>query len=173
MARPRKGVTKANLLQVDRYFSLALKQNRLFNLSSSKNLEIFYYAKEAYNKLPSIDWKNDITKKNSIDNRIAALQIWVDEYVPAEKWQRCLLTLLQNKSRKKLKLRRLDLQLDIYLIVKALARKQKMSLGATIYKLAKPAFNKICKAELARDIGIKNSLPIKAGVNPKPRRVRA
>lgn len=154
MARPRKGVTLSNLLSVDRYFSLALKDNRLFPAKAAKNIDLLYQAKEAYQKLPAIDWKSDSQKKMTMLTRQSALQAWVDEHVTPAKWQRCLLTLRQNKSRKKLKLRRLDLPLEVYLTVKALALKQEKSLSETIYHLAKPAFEKLSKKEYESELGL-------------------
>jgi macrodomain Ter protein organizer (MatP/YcbG family) len=90
----------------------------------------------------------------SIGKRIQqeALQIWIHTYVSPEKWQRCLLTLRQNKSRKKLKLRRLDLKMDVYLTVKTLAKKLGMSMGDTIFSLAKPKLDKIYQTELANEL---------------------
>ncbi len=154
MPRPRKGITSANFLQVDRYFTLALRDNRLFD-KSTKGLSILHQAKEAFNRLPNINWSSPDAKKTSIAKRQAALQEWVDNFIPPNKWQRCLLTLRQNKSRKKLKLRRVDLPLEVYLTVKALAQKQELSLAETIFKLAKPAFNRLYKKEFAKEIGLK------------------
>lgn len=151
MPRPRKGVTLDNLHNVDRYFFQALKGNKLFLNKNTQNFNLHYEAKEAFSKLPAIDWKNDATKKASMLTRQQALQAWIDQYITPEKWQRCLLTLRQNKSRKKLKLRRLDLQADVYLTLKALAKKKKLSLGETIYQLAKPALNKLYKKELIEE----------------------
>jgi hypothetical protein len=149
--RPRKGVTLQNLHQVDRYYYQALKDNRLFKETSVEATRELFRAKEAFQKLPSINWKTAATKKTSMSIRQAALQNWVDKYVPKEKWQRCLLTLRQHKSRKKLKLKRLDLQLDVYLTVKALANKLKLSLGEVIYKLAKPKLDQIYKKEWRKE----------------------
>lgn len=154
MPRPRKGVTAANLLQVDRYFLLALKDNRLFTEKSPMRLSLVQEAKDAYNKLPPLDWKTESTRKHSLVKRQLALQEWIDKFIPPKKWQRCLLTLRQNKSRKKHKLRRLDLPLDTYLIIKALAQKQQLTLSATIYNLAKPVFNKLFKSEYEKELGI-------------------
>ena len=153
MPRPRKGVTLENLHHVDRYFSQSLKNNRLFINNSAAKSNLHYDALDAFKKLPAIDWKNDDLKQSTLSKRCIALQEWIDQYVSPTKWQRCLLTLRQNKSRKKLKLRRLDLQLDVYLTIKALAKKQKISLGEVIYKLAKPALDKIYKSELAYEQG--------------------
>lgn len=155
MPRPRQGVTSANILNVDSYFSRALKDNRLFTRQPTQNFDLIFQAKEAFFKLPPIDWKNETTKKKSITLRIAALQQWIDQYVDPKKWQRCLLTLRQNKSRKKLKLRRLDLQMNVYLTVKILAKSFGLSLNDTIDKLAKPALNKIYKNQLIKVLGKK------------------
>ena len=107
-------------------------------------------AKDHFNQLPQIDWKNDSTKTASMIKRREALQQWIDKFIPSKKWQRCLLTLRQNKSRRKLKLKRLDLQLDVYLTVKTLAKKKGQSIGETIYYLAKPALDKIYKSEYTK-----------------------
>jgi hypothetical protein len=153
MPRPRRGVTLSNLLQVDRYFALALKENRLFT-NKTLSLNALHEAKEAFSKLPAIQWKTETSKKNSMVHRQVALQAWIDQFVDSIKWQRCLLTLRQKKSRKKRKLRRLDLPLEIYLIVKALALKQDLTLAEAIYKLAKPAFEKLSKTEYKKELGL-------------------
>jgi hypothetical protein len=151
MPRPRKGVTLSNIHHVDSYFHNALKSNRLSTSKSLESLNLIYDAKEAFLKLPVINWTNDTTKKESILKRKEELQTWIDKYISTEKWQRCLLTLRQNKSRKKLKLRRLDLKMDVYLTVKALAKKQGLSIGDTIYNLAKPKLDKMYKTEFANE----------------------
>lgn len=151
MPRPRKGVTYANFLHVDRYFALALKDNRLFE-KTTKGLKLLQEAREAFNKLPTINWSTAENKKISLVIRQAALQKWIDQFIPPAKWQRCLLTLRQNKSRKKHKLKRLDLPLEVYLTVKALSQKKNLSLAETIYQIAKPAFEKIAKKEFATSI---------------------
>lgn len=155
MARPRRGVTLQNLHQVDRYFYQALQDNRLFKENSVETTRKVFRAKGAFRKLPSINWKNETVKKNTMRIRQIALQDWIDTYVPKEKWQRCLLTLRQHKSRKKLQLKRLDLQLDVYLTVKALAKKLGLSLGEVIFKLAKPKLDKIYRVEFEGELGVK------------------
>lgn len=142
MPRPRKGVTAKNLHEVDRYFSRLLKENRSLSNSTSKNFNLQHEAKRAYDKLPALEWHTENSKSKSMQIRIPALQNWIDKYVTAVKWQRCLLTLRQNKSRKKLKLKRLDLQLDVYLNLKLLAKKQGRTIGETIHELVKPALKK-------------------------------
>lgn len=154
MARPRRGVTLQNLHQVDRYFYQALKDNRLFKEASVETTRKVFRAKEAFQKLPGVNWKNETVKKTTMRLRQAALQAWIDTYVPKEKWQRCLLTLRQHKSKKKLKLKRLDLQLEVYLTVKALAKKLELSLGEVIYKLAKPKLDRIYKMEFEKALGM-------------------
>jgi hypothetical protein len=151
MPRPRKGVTFSNIHHVDSYFHNALKSNRLSTTKSVESLSLMYDAKEAFLNLPAINWTNDSTKKESVLKRKDGLQAWIDKYILPEKWQRCLLTLRQNKSRKKLKLRRLDLKMDVYLTVKALAKKQGLSIGDAIYNLAKPKLDKMYKAEFANE----------------------
>lgn len=155
MPRPRLGITLQNLHQVDRYFYQSLKDNRLYKATSVESTRHLFQAKEAYQKLPNINWKNEAAKMKSIHERQLALQAWVDKYVPPEKWQRCLLTLRQSKSRKKLKLKRLDLQLDVYLTLKTLAQKMRLSLGETIYKLAKPQLDKLYKTEMTKKLKLK------------------
>jgi hypothetical protein len=152
MPRPRKGITLSNIHLVDSYFHNALKNNRLSSSKSLESLNRTYDAKEAFMALPAINWKTETIKKETILKRQAALQVWIDEYITPEKWQRCLLTLRQNKSRKKLKLRRLDLKMDVYLTVKTLAKKLGMNIGDTIYHLAKPKLDKIYKNELAHEM---------------------
>jgi len=152
MTRPRRGVTLQNLHQVDRYFYQALKDNRLFKETSVEATRKVFRAKEAFQKLPGVNWKNETVKKNTMRIRQVALQAWIDTYVPKEKWQRCLLTLRQHKSRKKLQLKRLDLQLDVYLTVKALAKKLELSLGEVIYKLAKPKLDRIYKVAFIEEL---------------------
>ncbi len=152
MPRPRKGVTFANLHLVDSYFQNAIKLNRLSTNKSIEHLGFMYDAKEAFKALPIINWKDSTSKKDSLLQRKEALQAWIDKYITPDKWQRCLLTLRQNKSRKKLKLRRLDIKIDVYLAIKALAKKQGLSMGETIYNLAKPKLDKLYKMELAKEL---------------------
>ncbi len=151
MPRPRQGVTLSNIHLVDRYFHNALKTNRLSSTLSVENLGMQFDAREAFQKLPVINWKNDATKKETILLRREALQQWIDQFVSPAQWQRCLLTLRQNKSRKKLKLRRLDLKMEVYLTVKALAKKMGLSIGETIHQLAKPKLDKFYKTEFSTE----------------------
>ena len=159
MPRPRNGVTLGNIHLVDRYFHNAIKNNRLATSQSTESLGRVFDAKEAFLKLPVINWKNETTKKDTILQRKEALQQWIDEFVTPTQWQRCLLTLRQNKSRKKLKLRRLDLKMEVYLTVKALAKKLGLSIGDTIQHLAKPKLDKLYKTEFASELKLpaKNS----------------
>lgn len=141
MARPKKGVTPANINKVDNYFLRAFKYDRLHRDSWFASHDALYEAKESYKKLPAISSKSSEAKKTTLANRCVALQQWIDTYIPNEKWQRCLLTLRQEKSRKKLKLRQLNLGADIYSKVKVLAEKKGITMGEAIQKLAKPALN--------------------------------
>jgi len=153
MPRPRQGVTQANLLNVDRYFYYMLRDNRLFTDSSIPGLSLQYDAKEAFKALPPINWKNESERQLSMAERREALQNWIDKYVPAKKWQRCLLTLRQHKYRKKQQLKRLDISLETHLTIKLLAEKQHLSINEVIHKLAKSALQKICKNELRKKAG--------------------
>lgn len=149
MARPHRGVTLENMYYVDSYFYRALKDRRLFETEESdENWGFYDNANEAFNTLPSINRKNEETKKATTEERRIALQEWVDKYISSKKWQRCLMTLRQDKSRKKLKLKSLDLTLDVYLVVKNLAEKMGMTIGEAIYDIAKPALDKLYADEL-------------------------
>jgi hypothetical protein len=156
MPRPRIGVTLTNMNKVELYFARAFKHDRLRGRGWFNNHDIFFEAKENFQKLPSIDSKTPQTKKHSTQHRCDALQKWIDAYIPSEKWQRCLLTLRQDKSRRKLKLRQLNLQSDVYLIVKALAKKKEMTMGELIRTLAEPVLNKMYKQEFNKELTIKS-----------------
>ena len=143
MPRPRKGVTLANMYHVDDYFYRALKDNRLYE-ENDDSWELHDNANRTFKKIPPIDYKNEKTKKASKEERRVALQKWIDKHVSPEKWQRCLMTLRQRKSRKKLNLQRVDLPMEVYLVVKRLADKKGATLAEAIYSVAKPALDKIC-----------------------------
>lgn len=145
MARPKQGVTPKNLLHVENYFSRAFRFDRLRGVGWFESDDAYYDAKETYKKLPYFNWTTKDSK--TIDKRCKTLQKWVDQHVADDKWQRCLLTLRQAKSRKKLKLRQLNLQSDVYLTVKILAKKKGITMGKLVKKLAEPALQKIYDAE--------------------------
>lgn len=147
MARPRMGITLENMYPVESYFYGALKDNRLFDIEREDSWNLQNDANEAFKKLPPIDRTNDETREETTQKRRVALQEWVDQYVPPDKWQRCLMTLRQNKSRKKLQLKRVDLTLETYLLVKHLAEKMNLTIGETIYQVAKPVLDTLYAAE--------------------------
>jgi hypothetical protein len=147
MSRPRKGVTLENMYYVEEYFYRALKDDRLYeDDEDSWNLQDS--ANRAFKRLPSIDYKNEKTRKASGEERRIALQKWIDKYISSERWQRCLMTLRQNKSRKKLKHVRVDLPLEVFTAVKLLAREKKVTLSEAIYSAIKPALDDIYANEL-------------------------
>lgn len=149
MARPKQGVTSKNLLHVENYFSRAFQFDRLRGQGWFESEDAYYDAKEAYKKLPHFNWTTKDTRM--IDKRCMILQKWIDKHIANEKWQRCLLTLRQAKSRKKLKLRQLNLKSDVYLTVKILAKKKGITMSDVVKKLAEPALKKIYDAEFASE----------------------
>lgn len=155
MARPKKGVTPKNLLYVEDYFSRAFQADRLSGQGWFKSWNAYYDAKETYKKIPHYHWTAKDTK--TVAKRCAALQKWIDQYIPNSKWQRCLLTIRQAKSRKKLKLRQLNLRSDVYLTVKILADKKGITMGEIIKKLTEPALQKIYDKEFEAEYKMKRN----------------
>jgi macrodomain Ter protein organizer (MatP/YcbG family) len=150
MARPKEGVTPKNFIHVQNYFSRAFRFDRLRGLGWFESGDNYYDAKEAYTKLQYPNWdKNDA---KSLDKRCQTLQKWIDTHIPNEKWQRCLLTIRQAKSRKKLKLRQLNLKYNVYLNVKILAEKKGVTMNALIEQLVEPVLNKIYRAEFEAEL---------------------
>lgn len=167
MARPKQGVTPKNLLHVENYFSRAFRFDRIRGQGWFESEDAYYDAKEAYKNLPHFNWTTKDTKM--IEKRCKTLQIWIDQHVANEKWQRCLLTLRQAKSRKKLKLRQLNLKFDVYLTVKTLAKKKGITMSDVVKKLAEPALQKIYDAEFAAEYKYP-SHTAKSSVNKKMKR---
>src|SRR5437016_1964016 len=123
MPRFRVGVTRKNLFNVSAYFKRAIHDERLFEKTSSmENVRNINQAIEAFKALPEIEW-NSVTKEVSLEEFRQALQCRVDEYVPPDKWQRCLMTLRQQHARKKHYLRHLDIPQNILSTVSILAEK--------------------------------------------------
>ncbi len=154
MPRPRKGVTLANLNNVEYYFSRALRNERMQRSGWFPDYDLFYEAKEEFRKLPRVDSSDKSQEKISMGKRQKALQKWVDKYIKKEKWQRCLLTLRQDKSRKKLGLRQLNLKADIYRTVKIISQKKGITMGEVIKKFAEPMLKKIYKSEIETELRI-------------------
>lgn len=150
MPRPRKGVTLENLYPVDSYFYRALKDNRLFE-ENDVGWELNNKAGTAFKKLPTIDRSNHKTKQATTEQRRVALQKWVDKYIPPDKWQRCLMTLRQNKSRKKLKLRNIHVTQEVYFGVQTLAERTGLTMGEVIYKVTQAALDKLHAEEIASE----------------------
>ncbi len=71
------------------------------------------------------------------------MQEWIDKYVSAIKWQRCLMTLRQKRSRKKHDLRKVELPIDVYLTVKNLAENMNCAMWEAINNVAEQALKKI------------------------------
>ncbi len=135
MPRIKIGVTVNNIFLVREYFERAIKDNRLWTLElyhsdfiikATEEFQMFAHLFVEVNSLP-ID----------IEKARLTLQQWIDQYVHPNKWQRCLKTLRQRKSRKRLGLHHVDLNHKIYSCVKELAEKHNTSLTQVIYKLAK------------------------------------
>lgn len=147
MPRPKQGVTSKNFLRIDNYFVRAFRFDRLSGKGWFNDNNSYYKAKEKFQKLPNINWSDESAKKISLDKRRKALQKWIDEHVSNEKWQRCLLSLRQDKSRKKLDIRQLNLKADIYRTVKIISQKKKITMGEVIRQLAEPVLAKIYKSE--------------------------
>lgn len=146
MARPSNGVTLVNMYFIDRYFSRALKDNRLHEDYGDDGWKMYHDAKEAFKSIPDIDYKNESTTKEA---RRIALQNWINNHVPSKRWQRCLMTQRQHRSRKKLKLRKLDLPEEVYDVIRSLAEKMGVTMGDAIYSIARPALDKIYADEYA------------------------
>ncbi len=127
MPKPRIGVTAENWLEVFVYFKRAINEDRLFEQYSKEYTRVVE-AEQAL--LAIMDIKGD--RKNKCRH---AMQIWVDEYVPPKKWERCLKTLRQKKSIKKLTLVRLDLPYNIFSQLKALAKTLNLNLKETVSQL--------------------------------------
>lgn len=169
MARPKEGVTPKNLLHVENYFSRAFRFDRLRGQGWFKDEDTYYDAKEAYKSLPHFNWTTKDTKM--IDKRCKTLQKWIDQHVANDKWQRCLLTLRQAKSRKKLKLRQLNLKADVYLTVKILAEKKGITMGELVKRLAEPALKRIYGAEFEAEYKYPRN-NIKSIINKKMKRLK-
>lgn len=145
MPRPKKGVTLDNMFLVYQYFSRAIEDNRLWN--EEEGTDEIVQATNAFSSLPikeAIQTEETVEKMDAIRQ---VLQLWVDKYVPPKKWHRCLKTLRQRKSRKRLRLHHLDLNQEAYRCIKELAGRFDLSLADTIHKMAKGELNRIQENE--------------------------
>ncbi len=141
MPRTKIGVTLNNLLLVRQYFERAIKDNRLWTLESYHPDFILKAIKE-FNLSAHLFVVNGLEMREAEKARLV-LQQWIDHYVEPNKWQRCLKTLRQRKSRKRLGLHHVDLNHKIYGCVKELAEKYNISLTQVIYKLAKAELHRL------------------------------
>lgn len=145
MPRPSKGVTLANMIYVQNYFRRALKENRLYQ-EDDNGWHLNYKANQAFEEMVRIN----CNKKISREEEVVFLQGWIDQYVSAKKWQRCLMTLRQKRSRKKHDLRKVELPIDVYLTVKNLAEKMNCAMWEAIDNVAQQALKKVYR-DMAKD----------------------
>lgn len=126
MSRPKVLVNKDNAEKIYQYFSKAIFEKRLFNDDSAKSI----VGKDYFLKLGK-DF--DLTEESQ-----KLLQSWVDEYVPIEKWTRCLATLRQIRSSRKHNVKSVKLDMETYALLKNYSDHLKISIPKTISKAIKP-----------------------------------
>lgn len=152
MSRPKVGVTLNNFIAVRIYFKSALKDGRLWDSSAVLDDDFINNAERAFKTVFLRDEKIDHNDKTNVKEyhlkSCAALQSWIDNFVPKEKWERCLKTLRQQKRRKKYTMRRLDLPEDIYISLKILAEQLQLNLAETVQKAVQTELDKFCDKEL-------------------------
>lgn len=142
MPRAKIGVTPNNFFLVRQYFDRAIKDNRLWDLEPTSNDKSIIAIHE-FNILLAKELTESHATSDEIEEARKALQLWIDKYIPAGKWQRCLKTLRQRKSRKRLRLHHLDLNHRVYSAIKELAERFNLSLSKVIYKLAKAELTRL------------------------------
>lgn len=119
MSRVRTGVTEKNAEEVYQYFLQAIQERRIFE----DDLEKLTKAAQAIVKLTPIRGVNsDVATFKTV------LQLWVDTYIPPDKWQRCLDTLRQIQSNQKHGVKSVKLSKKTYAMLKKHAEKHKISL---------------------------------------------
>lgn len=143
MARPRKGVTLDNMRGVLQYFNNSLKRGNLYCKDKNGNIENSGYrdlikATDAFDEMRTQVYKQ---KEREKDRQL--LQEWIDAYVLPEQWQRCLMTLRQKKSIKKLRLQVLNLPEDVYFSIKMLSRHKELTMSETIRYIIEPHIKKM------------------------------
>jgi macrodomain Ter protein organizer (MatP/YcbG family) len=143
MSRKRIGVTETNFNEVDIYFHNMFKSNRAVGDKSLAALYKLQEAKENYYNLPKIVWSNKKASIASIEKRRKSLNVWINDYIAPYIWERCLKTLRQNRSRKKLKLKKIDLPYQVYSKLKLLSQNQKIPIVKIIEKNADSAIRKM------------------------------
>jgi macrodomain Ter protein organizer (MatP/YcbG family) len=145
MSRKRVGVTLDNIHDIDIYFKNLFKSNRVIESHKLEDLNKQFEAKESFLNLPEINWKNKIATLKTIQVRAKALEEWVKQYIPKSRWERCLKPIRQNKSRRKLRLKRIDLPNAVYQKLKTLSTIKKSSINGLIDNLASAALQRIGK----------------------------
>lgn len=119
MSRVRAGVTEENAAEVHQYFLQAIQERRIFEDDFDKLTK----AAQAIVKLTPIrDANSDVAVFKTV------LQLWVDTYVPPDKWQRCLATLRQIRSNQKHGVKSVKLSKETYAMLRKHADKHKISL---------------------------------------------
>ena len=144
----KEGVTEARVWEIYHYFRRALKAGRLLG-----EPEHYHLVEEAEKLLVTA-----MTKDSGENCQL--VQAWVDKYVTLKQWQRCIRTLHQRKSRKKLALVTLNLPVDIYFKLKVLSKEFKLGLKDTINQLANAELNRLTDKEV-------KYYPLKKEMDPK------
>ncbi len=136
MPKPRSQITASNLTCIYYYLQKSLNELRLFPDNES---ELRAKAHVAFDKLPKPKW-ND---KDSESKLQTALQSWVDKYLSAELWARCIANLRQRKFVKKREIVNLKIRWNTYYMIKAYADKLDLTLEQAIEKAVRPHYEKL------------------------------
>lgn len=126
MSRPKVLVNKDNAEKIYQYFSKSIFEKRLFKDESTQSIE---------GKKEFLELGKDF---NLAEESQKMLQDWIDEYVPIEKWARCLATMRQIRSTRKHNVRSIKLDMETYTILKNYSDHLQISIQETIMKAIKP-----------------------------------
>lgn len=133
MHRARTTITKKNAKEIYQYFEKAIQEKRIFGDDLKKLTE----AKQAFFELTS-------THDADIDfSDIQGLQLWVNTYIPFDKWKRCLATLRQIRSNKRHSVRSLKLNCETYVLLKNYANHCQVNMQTAIHNAIKPLYDQV------------------------------
>ena len=124
MARPRVEINEGNVTVIYQYFEKALHEKRIFKDNAQKSIK----AKQAFLEVTSTHEK----KAKTLAFR-KILQMWVDEYVPQKKWERCLATLRQVRANHRYAVKSVKIPKDTYALLKDCADQLQLNLSQTIH----------------------------------------
>jgi macrodomain Ter protein organizer (MatP/YcbG family) len=131
MARPKTIVNNDNYLNIHIYLREAFKDFRLFKEKDTDEVsDLFFKAEQDFKALPAVKHKN----KASQAVAYTALQRWIDAYLSADDWSRCLAAIRQHKFHHRQKLKTIKVPWEIYWDITQYAKKIDSSLVEAIAK---------------------------------------